>query len=259
MCLSPGVHHFIAGGGSWSGGASWAAALGCDALGNDDTSLNAGNLFRRGIRHPQQNQQLQETLQGKGFSDSRRRYAPDDSRRRYAPTKTTRFTVPSLSQCATGRFGSAGSSSCSACPAGKFSDFAGAKSCCACYIAGHFAPASATSCAVCATGTSSAAGGAVCSNCSDTSVTLPPLSMCALGRFGGAGSSSCSACPVGKFSDFAGATSCCSCAAGRFSNVVGARNDTCLTCTGRARSAKGGKDGACKVRYASNIHLAMVK
>ena len=110
--------------------------------------------------------------------------------------------------CSAGKFSSAGASSCTNCPAGRFQGALGRSTCSNC-AAGRAAPST---------------GSASCTNCQ-------------AGTFSGAQATSCSQCPVGRFSGNQ-ASGCTNCQAGRFASNTG--SPTCAVCPeGRRQPSTG--------------------
>ena len=132
--------------------------------------------------------------------------------------------------CAAGRYSSAGATSCTNCAAGQYSS-AAAASCTNCN-AGQYSSAAAASCTSCTAGKYSTATGATsdatCQNCNAgkystaTGATSDTTCQnCAAGRFqGSTGQSSCTTCALGHVSTADGASSCTACPVGTFTRIV---------------------------------------
>eukprot|EP00753_Platysulcus_tardus_P014947 PLAT4666.1.p1 GENE.PLAT4666.1~~PLAT4666.1.p1 ORF type:complete len:1265 (-),score=566.59 PLAT4666.1:135-3875(-) len=157
--------------------------------------------------------------------------------------------------CQLGFFSAGGDYNCTACPAGTYSDAAGAASCTAC-PAGTFSvvlsatnastcepcPAGSisaadgsTACADCPAGTyTDGAGQTVCLNC--TAGTASALAAagsedtcqpCPAGFFSLQGAANCTACPAGHFNDMLGSDSCEECLLGQW---AAAGSPVCTDC-----------------------------
>ena len=142
-------------------------------------------------------------------------------------------------KCPAGKFSTAGSSSCTNCPAGEFSSTSGSSSCSPC-PAGQFPNEDSTSCSPCPAGQFSTAGSSSCSPCpaGEFSSTLgsSACTNCPAGKFSSAGSRYCSPCPAGEFSS-AGSPSCTNCPGGTFSSSSG--STTCNSCPAGKFSSAG--------------------
>ena len=128
--------------------------------------------------------------------------------------------------CKTPSSVSSGSTGCSNCPAGKYSQTS-ASACTTCPIGKYAATPGTGSCTSCSAGKASASGAIVCTNC-------------VAGKYSPTGASACTACPIGKYAATPGTSSCTTCAAGKAS-VTGAI--VCTNCVAGKYSPTGA--GAC--------------
>ena len=151
-------------------------------------------------------------------------------------------SATSYSSCFPGSYSSAGSSSCTLCPAGSYSSGTGWTSCTACSPGTYSASTGASSCSLCSNGGYAPLSGAsLCSVCASGSYTSGSASSsctsCSAGFFTSyIGSTTCYSCTAGKYSS-SGSCSCTSCSAGSYSDIASAT--TCTTCPGSTTSSYG--------------------
>jgi hypothetical protein len=171
-----------------------------------------------------------------------------------ASAATGRSNNLSCVNCDAGYYSNAGSSQCTACPAGSFSSAAGSTACRLCptntYSTGSITGTS--SCTPCLEGQYSASGASTCSACPLGTTSLASGS----GSSGSGGSSICRACPAGKYGTTTGSASICNnCPINTYSEVIGATSSgTCNMCAnGSTAPAGSASASACTVCPTNSI------
>jgi Tyrosine-protein kinase ephrin type A/B receptor-like len=151
--------------------------------------------------------------------------------------------------CGTGRFSnSSGSSVCLDCSAGRFSPRRGEVDCRACTAGTYNRQVAMSSCQQCTPGTATLAAATSCTPCeagffADTNGTAV-CQACSRGTFQNSSKSSlCIPCYPGRYADTTRAIQCTSCAKGRYSSDTGAVSSVqCIACTGGKTTRYAGSD-----------------
>ena len=126
---------------------------------------------------------------------------------------------------------SSGSSACTGCDVGKYSNSSGASHCDDC-PAGHTA-VNASRCVPCPQGTYRGDGSTACTRCDmgtySNSSGSSACTGCDVGKYSNSsGSSECTGCDVGKYSQSRAATTCTTCPEGSISGENSTRAEDCL-------------------------------
>ena len=121
---------------------------------------------------------------------------------------------------------------CGTCPAGKYTNGAGARPPCVVCEPGKYGDDGTGACTECEAGKYSSASG----------LTVPCSQTCPPGTHSAAGATSCTTCVAGQFAVYAGSSFCTHCLAGRYSSVIGRSTSCSDVCSAGTFSLEGSSE-----------------
>eukprot|EP00941_MAST-03F_sp_MAST-3F-sp1_P002919 g2919.t1 len=134
------------------------------------------------------------------------------------------------------------STTCTACPVGKFQNMSGRTACVDC-DGGSYTPAPGIAlgeCSPCQAGKQATFDKSACSDCPDGQISLEgkPCFNCAVGKYSNESKTVCILCAAGKYQKDVGKTKCENCEPGKFQDEKGSPN--CINCsTGKYSKVQG--------------------